>query len=533
MNLVALRLHAKLPSTILFMTVLTLSGCQLSRPSSSTQETIKTPATEQAQSAVHTPTNKPLQTEFSPTPAPPPSLILGVPPQWARAAAQAVERLTAAGSNFEWVIKPSTELNKSLQQDIFDLALLHDSDGVPSGSRPLSLAVPLSSSWVQISLSDAEQILTEGSPYVAVMDWSEIAPNMRSLLVDGHHPSDPNYPLRDDWSLHSSPGFEAAAEELSPWLMQELTFDTVIHLTAVGDVMLDRALGEAVLAGDVGYPFAQIEGVLSTADITIGNLESALGDLGTPENKGYTFRAPKETVETLSLAGFDLLSLANNHAMDFGVEGLMQAIQLLEARGINIIGAGAADAAAHRPVIFEINGVKLAFLAYVDVPVEYRGFDARAWIAGENRPGVAWAETKRIHTDVTDALSQADIVVVILHSGYENVIQPSPPQVAAAHAAIEAGAKLVIGHHAHILQPIEIFSDGVIAYGLGNFAFEDAGPPETGLLNVWIDARGVRELQLVPLLLDIDGRPFPASDAISIAILEDFYNMSMVFNSVE
>jgi poly-gamma-glutamate synthesis protein (capsule biosynthesis protein) len=381
---------------------------------------------------------------------------------------------------------------------------------------------------VHISLPEAEQILTEGSPYIAVMDWSEITPNMRSLLVDGHHPSDPNYPVRDEWSLHSSPGFESAAEELAPWLNQELTSDAVIHLTAVGDVMLDRALGEAVLAGDVGYPFAQVEGMLSTADITIGNLESALGDLGTPENKGYTFRAPKETVETLSLAGFDLFSLANNHAMDYGAEGLIQAIQLLEARGINTIGAGADDAAAHHPVTFEMNGIKLAFLAYVDVPVEFRGFDAHAWIAGENHAGVAWAEPARIRTDVADAISQADLVVVILHSGYENVIQPSPPQVAAAHAAIEAGAKLVIGHHTHVLQPIELSSDGVIAYGLGNFAFEDAGPPETGLLNIWIDARGVRELELVPLLLDSDGRPFPASEEISNAILESFYTMTMV-----
>jgi len=335
--------------------------------------------------------------------------------------------------------------------------------------------------------------------------------------------------VRDEWSLHSSPGFESVAEEIAPWLNQELTSDAVIHLTAVGDVMLARALGEAVLAGDVGYPFAQVKGMLSTADITIGNLESALGDLGTPENKGYTFRAPKETVETLSLAGFDLFSLANNHAMDYGAEGLIQAIQLLEARGINTIGAGADDAAAHHPVTFEMNGIKLAFLAYVDVPVEFRGFDAHAWIAGENHAGVAWAEPARIRTDVADAISQADLVVVILHSGYENVIQPSPPQVAAAHAAIEAGAKLVIGHHTHVLQPIELSSDGVIAYGLGNFAFEDAGPPETGLLNIWIDEHGVRELGLIPLLLDTDGRPFPASVEISNAILEYFYTMTTVF----
>jgi poly-gamma-glutamate synthesis protein (capsule biosynthesis protein) len=515
--------------TILLVTLLALSACQLTPPSVSTAETIAAPAAEQTQSAVHTPTNNPPQPESTPTPEPPQPLILGVPPQWAQAAAQAVENLAGTDSNWGWLIEISTEPNENLSQGNFDIALLLNADGIPVGSRPLSLAVPLSSSWVHISLPEAEQILAEGSPYAAVMDWSDITPDMRSLLVEGLHPSDPNYPLREDWSLHSSPGFESAANELAPWLAQELTSDLVIHLAAVGDVMLDRALGEAVLAGDVGYPFSQVEEMLSSADITLGNLESALGDLGTPENKGYTFRAPKETVETLSLAGFDVLSLANNHAMDYGAAGLLQAVHLLEARGINTVGAGADDAAAHRPVIFEMNGIKLAFLAYVDVPVEFRGFDARSWIAGENVAGVAWAGPNRIRTDVAAALTQADLVVVILHSGYENVLQPSPPQVAAAHAAIEAGAKLVIGHHAHVLQPIELFRDGVIAYGLGNFAFEDAGPPETGLLNIWIDARGVRELELVPLLLDTDGRPFPAGVEISSAILESFYKMTMVF----
>ena len=531
MNLVALRRHTTLHWTISLLTLLALSGCQLTPPPVSAPETIETPAADQALTAALTPTSNPSPPE--PTPTPPQPLLLGVPPQWAQAAEQAVEHLTDTGSNWEWVIEPSTELNEKLSQSIFDLVLLHNSGGVPVGSRPLALAVPLSSSWVQISLPEAEQILTEGSPYIAVMDWSEITPNMRSLLVDGLHPSDPDYPLREEWSFHSSPGFKAAAEELAPWLIQELERDAVIHLAAVGDVMLDRALGEAVLAGDVSYPFAQVEGALSTADITIGNLESALGDLGTPENKGYTFRAPNETVETLSLAGFDLLSLANNHAMDFGADALMQAIQLLEARGINTVGAGVNDAAAHSPVLFEKNGVKLAFLAYVDVPVEYRGFDTRTWIAGEKYAGVAWADPNRIRTDVAAALSQADLVVVILHSGYENVVQPSPPQVAAAHAAVEAGAKLVIGHHAHVLQPIELISDGVIAYGLGNFAFEDGGPPETGLLNIWIDEHGVRELELVPLLLDSDGRPLPTSEEFSSAILESFYTMTMVSEGSE
>ena len=510
---------------------LALSCCQLIPLSASTPEKVSSPAPEQTRSAVHTPSNYPSQPE--PTPEPPQPLILGVPPQWVQTVERAVEQLGRVGSNWEWIVETSAELPKDLSQGTFDLALLQDGVGVSVGSRPLSLAVQLSSSWVQISLPEAEQILTEGSPYIAVLDWSEMTPGMRSLRVDGRHPSDPDYPLRDEWSLHSSPGFEGAAEALAPWLEKELTFDAVIHLAAVGDVMLDRALGEAVLAGDVGYPFAQAENALAGPDMTIGNLESALGDLGVAENKGYTFRAPKETVETLALAGFDLLSLANNHAMDFGAEALMQAITLLEVRGISTVGAGADHAAAHRPVIFGLNGITLAFLAYMDVPVEFRGFDAQTWIAGENRAGVAWADPDRIRADVTAALSQADFAVVLLHSGHENVVQPSQPQISAARAALDAGAILVIGHHAHVLQPIELVGESVIAYGLGNFAFEDAGPPETGLLNIWVDEQGVRELELMPFILDSDGRPIPAADEISAALLEAFYSMTMVYEGLD
>jgi poly-gamma-glutamate synthesis protein (capsule biosynthesis protein) len=356
---------------------------------------------------------------------------------------------------------------------------------------------------------------------------------MRSLLVDGLHPSDPVYPLREEWSLHSTTGNERAAEELAPWMNQEISFDRVVHVAAVGDVMLDRALGEAITAGDVDYPFAQVEAPLSEADLTIGNLESALGDLGRPENKGYTFRAPVEAAETLAYAGFDVLSLANNHAMDFGAEALLQAIQLLDGLGISTVGAGANDAAAHQPVLTEVNGIKFAILAYTDVPVEFRGFDTRTWTAGEASAGIAWAESRRIQADITAARSLADHVVVILHSGYEGVLQPSPPQVSAAHAAVEAGADLVIGHHAHLLQPVDLRSDGVIVYGLGNFAFEDAGPPESGILNVWLDAHGVRELQLVPIVLDVDGRPLPANEDESLPILEGFYGLSTVFRGDE
>jgi len=136
----------------------------------------------------------------------------------------------------------------------------------------------------------------------------------------------------------------------------------------------------------------------------------------------------------------------------------------------------------------------------------------------------------QIQADVSDACQQADLVIVLLHSGYESVPEPSPPQIAAAHAAIDAGASLVIGHHAHVLQGIEFYGDGVIAYGLGNFAFEDAGPPESAILNVWLDSDGVRQLEFIPVILEPDGRPRPATEAEAFVIRQQIYDLTERLN---
>jgi poly-gamma-glutamate synthesis protein (capsule biosynthesis protein) len=168
----------------------------------------------------------------------------------------------------------------------------------------------------------------------------------------------------------------------------------------------------------------------------------------------------------------------------------------------------------------------VAFLAYVHVPVEVRGFDTQTWTATADRPGMAWADPERIKVDVSSALNMSDLVIVLLHSGYENVSEPSPPQVATARAAIAAGASLVIGHHTHVLQGVEFFNDGVIIYGLGNFAFEDGGPPESAVLNIWLDGDGVRGMEFVPVIIEIDGHPRLATDDETTAILQWIYNLT-------
>jgi poly-gamma-glutamate capsule biosynthesis protein CapA/YwtB (metallophosphatase superfamily) len=462
---------------------------------------------------------------ITPTASPQP-VNLAVPTRWTNEAARAIDKHEQAGTGWLWQLNTDVKPLDSLEQGLADVALVSEVEGVPAGQRPLALVVPFTSEWEDISIFEAQRILEEGSPFVAVVDWKDLPYAYKALRVDGNWPSDKDYPLQQMWSLVAAPGFEAAATEFAPDLASLLSRDPVVHLAAVGDVMLDRALGEAIRAGGINYPFAEVVDLLVAADLTVGNLESALGDQGSPVNKGYTFRAPPAAAQSLALAGFDLLSLANNHALDYGPTALLQGIDLLQQQGIATVGAGTNQDAAHLPHIQTVNGLTLAFLAYVHVPVEFRGFDAQTWTATNASPGVAWGDPETIRADIAALHQQSDIVIVLLHSGYENVLQPSPPQVEAAHAAIEAGAQLVIGHHAHVLQGIEFYEGGVIVYGLGNFAFEGSGGPASAILNVWLDQSGVRTLEIVPVVLEGDGRPRPATEGEIDAIRLHIYSLT-------
>lgn len=283
--------------------------------------------------------------------------------------------------------------------------------------------------------------------------------------------------------------------------------DVTLTLAATGDLMLARTIGAALARDPTDSPFADVTDVLRSADVTVGNLECAMGSGGTPAHKAYTFLAPPAAAASLADAGFDVLSLATNHSMDYGPQTLSQTIQLLEAAGIRHAGAGLDEASAHRPVFMSIKGLRLAFLAYVNVPIEGDGFNTQSWEAKGDQPGVAWAEPGRIAADVAAARRQADLVIVLLHSGYEGVQLPNDIQRANAHAAIDAGAALVIGSHPHVLQGIEYYHGGVIAYSLGNFVFDGLmGTGRTAILRVTLGREGVYAVEWVPVVLRA-GRP--------------------------
>jgi poly-gamma-glutamate capsule biosynthesis protein CapA/YwtB (metallophosphatase superfamily) len=280
-----------------------------------------------------------------------------------------------------------------------------------------------------------------------------------------------------------------------------------VNLQAVGDIMLGRSVGDRILANGPEAVFSGVQSALDPADILVGNLECVLTERAQSEHKAYTLKAPPAAAEALSLAGFDVLSLANNHALDYGFAGLQDTQANLGQYGIATVGAGLDSEAAHTPLIISRNGLRLAFLAYVDVIPELSGYDLRSWIATSDSPGIAWADLARIKADVTAARRDADLVIVLLHGGIEisefitNITNAQREQ---AHAAIDAGAAVVIGSHTHVLQQIERYHGGLIAYSLGNFVFDQyAGIANaTIILRVGLGREGVMGYDFVPALID-------------------------------
>lgn len=280
-----------------------------------------------------------------------------------------------------------------------------------------------------------------------------------------------------------------------------------VTLMAVGDIMLARTIGEMIESEGIEAPFEFTADTLSTADITLGNLECSISDRGIPEEKKYTFRAPLAAAESLQYAGFDLVSLANNHILDYGPLALEDTLAALAQEEIRTVGAGMNETEAYRPVFMDINGLRLAFLAFADVP--NADYDYLAWEAGPGKPGIAWAHPESIETHVRAAKTQADLVIVLFHNGYEIRERVSDLQQQVAHLAIDSGADLVIGSHPHVLQRIEEYNGGLIVYSMGNFVFDNfLFPPNySAILSVTLTSEGIDTYELIDVVVQLNGVP--------------------------
>jgi poly-gamma-glutamate synthesis protein (capsule biosynthesis protein) len=297
-----------------------------------------------------------------------------------------------------------------------------------------------------------------------------------------------------------------------------------VSILAVGDVMVGGSMTGWVSGQGPDYPFAKVSDIIKRADIAICNLEAPYGNKGKPFHKKFTFLVPPRQALGLKNAGFDAVAMANNHMMDYGPEPLKVTLPLLDSLGIAHSGAGMDLKEARKPAIVERNGIKTAFLSYSRV------HPAQFW-ATPKKPGTAPAYEAYIKEDIKAAKEQAGIVVVSFHWGAELMDSPKDYQKKLAHFCIDQGADLVLGHHPHILQGLELYKGKLIAYSLGNFAFGSRSRKctESIILKVKMDSNGLKQIQLIPLCVDnnkVFFQPTPLSGPDGYRVLERLAGLS-------
>lgn len=256
-------------------------------------------------------------------------------------------------------------------------------------------------------------------------------------------------------------------------------------LAATGDVMLGRSVHATLLRQkSFTYPFDRTADVLKRADMTMVNLESPLVPDCPVIEGGFTFCGDTRSVAGLTLAGVDLVTIANNHATNFGQDGIRSTKDALTSENIKILGGGS-------PTVLTIKGKKFGFVGYTYV--------------GRPETGIDWADRKRVVDDITTLKSQVDFVITTIHWGNEYVDSPTSAQKEMGRAMVQAGAHLVVGHHPHWVQAVEWVDSSLIVYSLGNFVFDQSWSRETseGAAG-WFefDDLGLRSLHFLPVIIE-------------------------------
>lgn len=294
---------------------------------------------------------------------------------------------------------------------------------------------------------------------------------------------------------------------------------SLASIQAVGDIMLSRNVGSKIAKHGPDFPFALIKDVLAEKGILFGNLENPISSIGTPSPFVQSnFKADPICGEGLLRANFQVLSLANNHIYDYGEDAIVDTLRLLRDKGINVVGVGRSLEEACLPVVISSSGIIMAFLAYTSA---YNVTDPRK---NYMAPPI---KLKRINENINRVKENADICIVSLHFGYENVEYPPPLCRQQARKIIEFGADLVIGHHPHVVHGLEFYRDGFIAYSLGNFVFDNLtdNRRKSFILHATFDKKGINSVDLLPVWINDNYQPEKASEQVAesiIARVEEF-----------
>jgi len=276
----------------------------------------------------------------------------------------------------------------------------------------------------------------------------------------------------------------------------------VIHGT--GDVNLDGDVVGALRSRGYDHAWSGLDGLFVDDDLTVINLECSPSPDGPPEPKEFVFGCDPEAYPAAIEAGIDVANLGNNHGQDHGKEAMIEGRRLLEAIGLNPVGAGANQAEAGKPALFEVNGWRIAVVGFGGV------FPHEGWFATPSRAGMRDGDTIDTMVAAVEAADRfADLVIVTIHWGVELDTGPRPEDRERAEAMIAAGADAIFGHHPHRLQPLEFVNGRPVAWSLGNFVWPNLSPAgsTTAVARVVFSPEGDIGACLIPAFIESPGHP--------------------------
>lgn len=294
---------------------------------------------------------------------------------------------------------------------------------------------------------------------------------------------------------------------------ESLSQSSKIVLIATGDIIPARSVNNQVVSNNrFLWPYEKTYDVLKNADITFVNLESPLIQGCLPTQEGMVFCGDQKNIEGLVFSGIDIASLTNNHAGNYGFPGIESTVELLQKNGILSTGTGG-------PVYKNIKGFKFAFLGYNNV--------------GTPEKGLQWADPEKIRQEIGETREKADVIIVAFHWGTEYVSQPTKQQKELAHLAIDSGADLIIGNHAHWIQPIEIYKGKVITYAHGNFIFDQMWSQKTreGVVGKYtFNGNKLIDVEFLPVQIDNYGQPHFVGGIQKSKILDEMKSESFILS---
>ncbi len=282
-----------------------------------------------------------------------------------------------------------------------------------------------------------------------------------------------------------------------------ISTDGVVRIGLGGDVMLGRLVNEKLNRVAPTYIWGDLLPTLRSNDVNIVNLETALTRSTQRVPKVFNFKADPKHVQALIAGNIHVVNNANNHVLDFGIEGLKETIETLDRAGILHVGAGLNAQEAARPAIIEKNGLKIGVLGYTD--------NEPSWKAGANKPGTNYIsiehDRQRVQEDIKKLKPEVDLIIITLHWGPN--WQERPPQAFRdlTHAMIDAGADVIHGHSNHVFQGIEWYKDKLILYQTGDFVDDYAIDPSqrndrSFLFIIEVYDKSLEKLSLVPTIID-------------------------------